>query len=93
MQKNSRLQSHSECTYICEVCQPIDDYNQGCIGSHGTFKNLTTILESIICPWDQFLEWHGRECLRGNYNICGVDNMVISPIEVDGSSTSLMKWK
>ncbi len=49
--------------------------------------------ESIICPQDQFLEWHRRECLMGNYDFCGVDNMAICPIEEDGSSTSLMNQK
>jgi hypothetical protein len=28
-----------------------------------------------------------------NYDFFGVNNMAICPIEEDGSSTSLMKWK
>jgi len=49
--------------------------------------------ESILYPKDQFLEWHRRECLVGDCDLCGIDNMAICPTEEDGSSITLVKWK
>jgi hypothetical protein len=94
MQKKLGLHSNIDCFYFCEeVYQPIDGYNQGCISSLGTISRLTTMWESIVCPHDQFPEWHRRDCLMGDYDLCDVDNMVICPIKEDGSSITLIKWK
>jgi hypothetical protein len=49
--------------------------------------------ESIFCPQDEFSRWNRRECLMGDCDLCGVDNMAICHIEEEGSSNAMMKWK
>jgi hypothetical protein len=31
--------------------------------------------ESIIYPCDKFLDWHAKECLLGECDNCGVENL------------------
>jgi hypothetical protein len=47
----------------------------------------------IVCPWDEFLEWHAWDCLLGECENCGVENLPIFPIEEEGSSRHLVRWK
>jgi hypothetical protein len=55
MQKTFSLHAKNACNYFCEeVCQAIDDCNQGCISSNLTFSGLTTMWEYIVYPWDEF---------------------------------------
>ncbi len=68
------------CSYE-EVCQAIDDCSQGYIASNLTFLGLITMWECIVCPWDKFSKWHKRECVMGDRDLCGVDNLPICPIE------------
>jgi len=51
MQKTFNL--HAKNVFYCsceEVCQVINDYNQGCITSKLTFLSLTKMWECIVCP-------------------------------------------
>lgn len=49
--------------------------------------------ESILCPQDELLEWHRRNCFMGDCDSCGVDTMAICLIEEEGSSSAMVKWK
>jgi hypothetical protein len=34
----------------------------------------------VVCPCQEFLKWHARECLLGQCEHCGVENLLIYPI-------------
>jgi hypothetical protein len=57
----------SQCDYnydeICE-CICIEGFN-GCTCTSTTYVGLIVLWESIVCPHDEFLEWHVQECLLG----------------------------
>jgi hypothetical protein len=78
MWKIFSLHAKNACNYFCEeVCQAIDDCNHGCISSNLTFLSLTTMWEYIVYPWDEFFKWHRRECVMGDCDLCGVNNLPI----------------
>jgi hypothetical protein len=47
----------------------------------------------VVCPQDEFLEWHAKECLFGECESCGVDTVLVCPIEEEGTSNCLVSWK
>lgn len=93
MQKNLGLHSLNKCDCSCEVCKTIDGFRQGCATKHGTFSDLIVMWEAIFYPQDEFSEWHKRECLIGEYNLCKVDILPICLVEEEGSSSAMVKWK
>ena len=46
-----------------------------------------------MCPKANTYRWHARECVFGECNNCGVDFLPVCPIEEEGSSSKLIKWK
>jgi hypothetical protein len=55
--------------------------SNACIGSSTTYVILIILWESIVCPWDEFSYWHAWDCLLGECENCGVENIPIYPIE------------
>jgi hypothetical protein len=47
----------------------------------------------VVCPRQEFLKWHARECLLGQCEHCGVENLLIYPIEEDALSIHPISWK
>jgi hypothetical protein len=85
MRINSKL--HDGYTCFCEeACQATNGFKEGCVAKHATFPRLTTM-------WDPFAEWHNKKCVMGECELCGVENLPICPIEEEGSSSAIVKWK
>jgi len=81
-----KLRLHDFCTYTCdyeEICKPIEVSGNGCQGKEVRYIGTTELWKLIVCPKDEFAEWHAQDCLFGD---CDVDYLPIFPIEEDGSS-------
>lgn len=47
----------------------------------------------MVCPYKEFLEWNIRECLFGECEMCGIENLLVYPIEEEALSNSVVSWK
>jgi hypothetical protein len=57
MRKLSDIYANNTCNCDCEeVCGGRDEC--GCKGHFLTFPGTTSMMESILCPLDKFIEWH-----------------------------------
>ena len=92
MRSKAGLHFEGACSCDCEeVCEGIS--GQHCSAELNTFSGVTAMVESIMCPKADTYRWHARECVFGEYNNCGVDFLPVCPIEEEGSSSKLIKWK
>lgn len=64
-----------------------------CDGSLNTYLNLTSLWESVVYPREELSKWHARECLLGECENCGVDNLPICPIEKNTLLDFPISWK
>jgi len=83
MKINSGLHDGCTCSFE-EVCQTINGFKEGCVAKHATFLGLIAMWESIICPRDPFAEWHNRKCVMGECELCGVENLPICHVCIQG---------
>jgi len=58
-----------------------------------TYPGLTTLWELVVYPCQKNSKWHARECLLGECENCGVENLPIYPVEKDALSNSSISWK
>ncbi len=63
------------------------------VGSLTTYPSLTSLWESVVCPYKEFLEWNTRDCLFGECEMCGVENLLVYPIKEEALSNSLISWR
>lgn len=92
MRTKADLHPEKACDCDCEdVCQSTGE-NQ-CCARLCTFSGVTAMVDSILCPKKDDSQWHARECVFGECVNCGVDFLPICPIEEEGPSTKLVKWK
>jgi hypothetical protein len=57
---------HLDCGCNCEeVCQSTSLDSSVCVTSMATYSSLIALWELVVCPCQEFLEWHARECLLG----------------------------
>jgi len=54
---------------------------------------MTAMFEAILCPKKDDKEWHAWECIFGECIDCSVDFLSICPMEEEGSTTALVKWR
>jgi hypothetical protein len=64
-----------------------------CVGNLTTYPSLTSLWESVVCPYKEFLEWNARECLFGECEMCGVENLLVYPIEEEALLNNPISWK
>jgi hypothetical protein len=64
MRLRSGLHSRS-CNCSCEVCRPDGDGDCNCTMPCLTYAETTESQEAILCPREEFSEWHARACLFG----------------------------
>ena len=46
-----------------EVCTAPSSNGTGCHGKTMTYSGTTALWESVVCPKDEFDQWHSRDCL------------------------------
>jgi hypothetical protein len=63
------------------------------MGSHAIYSSHITLWEVMVCPKDPHLEWHAEDFAFGSCEDCGVNNLALCPIEEEGISCTLGKWK
>jgi hypothetical protein len=91
MRQKSGLHSSSHCDCNCEtIYQSIYGSTNGCMGPNAMFLGLTTMWESIICPKDFHVVWHVQDCVFGDCEYCGVDNLPICLVEEEGAFSALV---
>jgi hypothetical protein len=59
---------HVNCTCSCDICGPESD----CSAHLHTFKGITSLWQSIVCPKGLLDENHKLDCLHGQCNRCGI---------------------
>jgi hypothetical protein len=90
----AKLGLHSQIDCDCDCEEVYRGYQGlGCAASLIAYAGLTALCEAILCPKAEDVKWHARDCLFGNCVNCGVDFLPLCPIEEEGSSSSLVKWK
>jgi hypothetical protein len=79
----SSLHSQScDCSY--EVCRPDEDGECKCTAPCLTYAGTTELQEAILCPREEFSEWHAQACLFGECDQCGVDLLPLCTYEENG---------
>jgi hypothetical protein len=58
--------------------------------SQATYSGVIKMWEFVGCPKDCNFEWHARDCVFGDCDYCGVNDLLLCPIEEDGSSSTLV---
>ncbi len=53
-------------------------------------QKVITMWEFIVCPKDTHFNWHVQDCVFGDCECRGVDNLALCPIEEDGSSFAVV---
>jgi hypothetical protein len=92
MRKLSGIHASNTCNCDCEeVCGGRDGC--GCKGHFLTFTGTTSMMESILCPLDEFTEWHDRKCVFGECEDCAIAYFSCCPIEEQGKSLEKVNWK
>jgi len=85
---------HLDCSYNCEeVYQSTNLDSYVCVGNMATYPGLTTLWELVVYPCQKNSKWHARECLLGECENCGVENLPIYLVEKDALSNSSISWK
>jgi len=94
MRLKLRLHNFYTCTCDCEeICKPVEVSGNGFEGKEVRYTRTTELWESIVCPKDEFTEWHARDCLFSLCDNCGVDYLPMCLIEEEGTSTIKVSWK
>jgi hypothetical protein len=95
MRQKSGLHSSSHCDCNCEaVYQSIYGSTNGCMGSRTMFLGLTMYNVGIYyLSKDLHVVWHVQDCVFGDCEYCGVDNLPICLVEEEGASSALVNWK
>jgi hypothetical protein len=85
----------NSCDCFCEIfCQSADEESSKCVGALTTYPTLTIFLwELVVCPYDEYSEWHNKDCLLSTCENCGVDIIPICHVEEKGSSNILVSSK
>jgi hypothetical protein len=92
MRKLSGIHASNTCNCDCEeVCGGRDGC--GCKGHFLTFTSTNNMIKSILCPLDEFTEWHDRKCVFGECKDCGIAYFSCCPIEEQGKSLEKVNWK
>jgi len=70
---------------VCTCPEPCRDSDHVCCkGRHLTYAGTTELIEAILCPREEFHEYHRRACIYGECSECGVDFLLLYPREVVG---------
>ncbi len=64
---------------------------QPCQTSGKVYKGITQMWETIVCPKNEFDEWHKRICLFGNYSKCGMAILPLCPNEAIGCDFAMVQ--
>jgi hypothetical protein len=74
--------THANCDCQCEgVCCPIGVEFGECCAYQLSFPGLIALWNSILCPKPKADDWHKRDCLVGEHNLCVIKTLKIFHIE------------
>jgi hypothetical protein len=65
---------------------------QQCQASSVVYQGIIQLWEAMVCPKDEYEEWHDCTCLFGNYPIGGVEKLALCFKEVTRSLNDVMQW-
>ncbi len=82
--------SWENCSYFYDVCRHL--VIGQCMIEHCQFSGLTNMLIYILC-FAPKVQRHNIACLEGRCNDCGIEVLVMCPIEEDATCTKLMQLK
>ncbi len=91
LSKNGGMHANWNC-WCDDVCCPIGLEIGECCAYQLSFLGLTTLWNSILCPKPEGDDWHKRDCLMGECNLCGIKTLKIRPIK-QVQSTWTMQWQ
>ena len=78
------------CNCVCNICATSKNISSGgCLASHRTFKGVTQMWESVLCPKPADAVFHRRECLMGDCKICGVKRLELCCLETTKPGKSI----
>ncbi len=64
-----------------------------CAPCKTSYKNITCLWESIVCPKGDFDEWYKKECLYGNCSTCGERKLRFCSKELNGIDECPIQWR
>lgn len=70
------------CSCVCNVCSTGNNISRGCLATDHTFKGVTQMWESVLCPKPADAVFHRAECLLGDCEICGVKKLKLCCLEI-----------
>jgi hypothetical protein len=47
----------------------------------------------MVCSFEKYEKWHGKDCLLGTCQNCGVENLPICLVEDERSFNIFVNWK
>ncbi len=58
-----------------------------------SYKDITCLWESIVCPKGDFDEWYKKECLYGNCSTCDERKLRFCSKELNGIDECPIQWR
>jgi hypothetical protein len=58
-----------------------------------SYKDITCLWESIVCPKGDLDEWYKKECLYGNFSTCGERKLRFCSKELNGIDECPIQWR
>lgn len=78
------------CNCECSICATGENISRGCLASQHTFKGVTQMWESVLCPKPADAVFYRRECLMGDCKICGVKRLKLCCLETAKPGKSII---
>ena len=78
------------CNCDCKVC---DSNECRYVAKLYTYSGIIALWKSIMCSCEELLEWHNRACIFDEYKYCGIETLLVYPIEEEGVPEKLVSWK
>jgi len=77
------------CPYVC----PRNANHFSCNVGSSIYLGITMMWLILICPKKDEDEWHHNKCLYGQCKDCGIKNILVHPVECNGSNPIVVEWK
>jgi hypothetical protein len=80
-----------DCTCNCSACS--SSTTESCVASRNLIKSVRVWMDGALCPKQEGMEFHLKNCILGTCPHCGVQKLEWCPVELDPAHEISIDWQ